>query len=326
MQLQMHAWESALLNRAYEARCHELSLSASSFAPTLCARAYAHCEAITAANSKSFYLASALLPGPKRRAVRALYAFCRVTDDLVDLPGASQTRLDDWRARVLTSTPPEYDLVAVAWTDARLRYGIPLRYAEQLIDGVAQDLQPRRYATFDELAAYSYGVASTVALMSMHIIGYTSTHAIRYAIKLGVALQLTNILRDVAEDWRAGRVYLPVEDLSRYALGEADIEHGIASGVVTPQWREFMRFQIERNRRLYAEAILGIAYLSSEGRFAVTAAADLYCAILGEIERNGYNVFSRRIGVSAWGRVQRLPVAWWRARVRAISPQRPRCR
>ncbi|HXF61292.1 MAG TPA: phytoene/squalene synthase family protein, partial [Caldilineaceae bacterium] len=245
MQLQMHAWESALLNRAYEARGHESSLSASGFAPALCERAYAHCEAITATSSKSFYLASALLPAPKRRAVRALYAFCRVTDDLVDLPGVRrQGRLAEWRSRVLTNTPPEDDLVAVAWTDARLRYGIPLRYAEQLIDGVAQDLEPRRYATFDELAAYSYGVASTVALMSMHIIGYTSTQAIRYAIKLGVALQLTNILRDVAEDWHAGRVYLPAEELARYALGEADIEHGIASGVVTPPWREFMRFQI----------------------------------------------------------------------------------
>jgi phytoene synthase len=260
-------------------------------------------------HSKSFFMASQLLPTDKRRAARALYAFCRVTDDLVDC-GSEQreSRLNLWRDHILSHTPPEDDYVAVAWTDARMRYAIPGRYAEQLIDGVAQDLTPRRYTTFDELAAYSYGVASTVGLMSMHIIGYTSQEAIRYAIKLGVALQITNILRDVAEDFRIGRVYLPEEDLAQFGLTDDDL----ARGEVDERWRNFMRFQIERNRRLYAEAMPGVGLLNPDGRFAIGAAAELYQGILNQIEKSNYNVFAGRASVSTFGKLRRLPGIWWR--------------
>ena len=144
------------------------------------------------------------------------------------------------------------------------------------IDGVARDLDQARYATFDDLTAYAYGVASTVGLMSMRIIGYRSAAAIPYAIKLGVALQLTNILRDVGEDWRAGRVYLPADELAAFGLSEEDV----ARGQVDDRWRDFMRFQIERNRRLYAEAWPGIELLNEDGRFAIAAAGDLYRRIL----------------------------------------------
>jgi 15-cis-phytoene synthase len=198
-------------------------------------------------------------------------------------------------------------LVAVAWTDARLRHQIPVRYAEQLIEGVAQDLQPIRYETFEELAGYAYGVASTVGLMSMHIIGYASAAAIPYAIKLGVALQLTNILRDVGEDLRNGRFYLPFDELRLFGLGEEDLRRG----VVSRAWREFMRFQIERNRRLYAEAAPGIALLDRRGRFAIAAAANLYGAILTDIERHDYDVFNRRASISTGGKLRRLPGIWW---------------
>ena len=169
--------------------------------------------------------------------------------------------------------------------------------------------------TFDELAAYSYGVASTVGLMSMHIIGYSSPEAIRYAIKLGVALQMTNILRDVGEDWRRGRVYLPAEDLNHFGLSTDDI----AAGRVTSNWRRFMRYQIERNRQLYAEALPGIALLAEDGRFAIRAAADLYRAILYAVETNDYDVFSKRAHISALGKVLRLPSVWLQAK-RASSP------
>ncbi len=132
MQLQTHAWESALLLRAYEAGHGHPSHPHSSFAPELLQRAYLYCEGATAFHSKSFHLASKLLPLEKRRAVHALYAFCRVTDDLVDCgAGQEQVQLDQWRERVLSHTPPEDDYVAVAWTDARIRYSIPMRYAEQ---------------------------------------------------------------------------------------------------------------------------------------------------------------------------------------------------
>jgi phytoene synthase len=286
------------------------------------ARAYEHCVAVTREHSKTFYLASALMPPAKRRAVRALYAFCRVTDDLVDHPGPERAiddrleRLEGWRLRALghcaveTRPHSEQDLVALAWTDTRARFGVPTRYAHQLIDGVAQDLRKARYATFEELAEYSYGVASTVGLMSMHITGFCGREAIPYAVKLGVALQLTNILRDVGEDWRNGRLYLPRNELAAYGLSEEDV----ASGQVDERWRSLMRFQIERNRRLYAEALPGVDLLHAEGRLAIAAAGELYRGILEDIEANDYQVFSRRAHVTAWGKLRRLPGIWWRSR------------
>jgi phytoene/squalene synthetase len=214
------------------------------------------------------------------------------------------------RYRRLGGPPALDDPVALAWADVRTRYRVPSQYAHQLMDGVAMDFVVRRYATFDELAEYSYGVASTVGLMAMHIIGFRGPEAIPYAIKLGVSLQITNILRDVAEDWRSGRLYLPQEDLSAFDLDEADI----AAGRVDDRWRAFMRFQVERNRRLYAEALPGIALLHADGRFAIEAAAELYQAILEDIEARGGDVFSRRAYVSRWGKAHRLPGIWWRAR------------
>jgi 15-cis-phytoene synthase len=293
-----------LLARTYEAdNSPRARPSAPARRQALLARAHEHCRRLTAGHSRSFYLASGLLPRPKRQAARALYAFCRTADDIVDGgEAAPATRLAAWRERALAAQPPASDLVAVAWADARRRYAVPARYVEQLLDGVGRDLVQQRYRTFDELAGYAYGVASTVGLMSMHIIGYAGPQAIPYAVKLGVALQLTNILRDVGEDRRAGRLYLPAEELAAFGLTEADL----AAGRVDERWRRFMRYQIRRNRRLYAEAWPGIALLNRDGRLAIRAAADLYRAILADIEAHDYDVFSRRAHVSAWGKLRRL--------------------
>lgn len=312
MQLQ-HTWEHNLLDLATEAlHFHsEQPHSAMTFEDALLEHAYAYCESVTAVNSRSFHMASNLLPPDKRRAARALYAFCRTSDDIVDRQdGDAGARLEQWRVQATRVHPPADDLVAVAWADARLRYSIPLRYAEQLIEGVARDLAQSRYATFADLTGYCYGVASTVGLMSMHIIGYAGPEAIPQAIKLGVALQMTNILRDVGDDWRLGRIYLPQDELAEYGLSEDDI----AAGVVTARWREFMRFQIARNRRLYDEAMPGIRLLNRDGRFAIAAAADLYRGILSAIEANDYDVFRRRAYVGTWGKLRRLPGTWWRSR------------
>ncbi|NJN93353.1 MAG: squalene/phytoene synthase family protein [Anaerolineales bacterium] len=248
------------------------------------------------------------MPAHKRRAARALYAFCRTSDDLVDRPsGDVGTGLSLWRQRVALAEPPTDDSIALAWADTCSRFHIPHRYAEQLIDGVARDLYQSRYDTFDELAGYAYGVASTVGLMSMHIIGFAGPAAIPYAIKLGVALQMTNILRDVGQDWQMGRVYLPQAELAAFELTEGDI----AAGQVDTRWRAFMQFQIERNRRLYAEAWPGIALLNRDGRFAIAAAAGLYRAILDDIERHDYDVFHYRAHVSGWEKLSLLPGIWW---------------
>jgi phytoene synthase len=305
-----HTWEPALLSRALEAWL-PITVAAPKLMSdrALLVRAYAHCAQVTACHSRSFYRASIFLPSEKRQAVRALYAFCRVTDDIVDCSGCNAPQaLSEWRHSALAAEPPIDQLVASAWADARQRYHIPQRLAEQLIDGVARDLDQTRYATFAELTEYAYGVASTVGLMSMCIIGYHSAAAISYAIKLGVALQLTNILRDVGEDWRSGRLYLPADELAAFDLSEADV----ARGQVDDRWRALMRFQIERNRRLYAEAWPGIQLLNADGRFAIAAAGDLYRRILDDIEDHDYDVFTRRARVSSPRKALGLLKLWWR--------------
>jgi phytoene synthase len=200
--------------------------------------------------------------------------------------------------------------------DTQRRYRIPLRYVEQLIEGVARDLHPTRYDTFADLAAHAYGVASTVALMSTHIIGFSGPEAIPDAIKMGVALQITYVLRQVGEDWRSGRVYLPTEELQRFGLTETDLE----AGRVDDRWRAFMRFQIDRNRRLYAEAWPGIPLLHQDGHLAVAAAAEFSRAILDDIQAHDYDVFSRRARVSNWDKLYKLSGIWRRNRKSSELP------
>jgi 15-cis-phytoene synthase len=304
------SWELPLLSLAYAGGRPVVSTSPRPAAdPAVIERAYAHCEALTAQHSRTFHAATRLLPGEKRRAMRALYAFCRVSDNIVDCARDADVggTVAAWRHRASMAMPPADDLVATAWADTRSRFRIPLCYAEQLVDGVARDLRQTRYATFADLTSYAYGVASTVGLMSMYIVGFAGAAAIPYAVKLGVALQLTNILRDVAEDWRTGRVYLPSDELAAYGLADGDL----ACGRVDERWRSFMRFQIERNRRLYAEAWPGIALLHRDGRLAVAAAGDLYRAILRDIEAHDYDVFQRRAHIGGWARLSRLPGIWW---------------
>ena len=238
-----------------------------------------------------------------------LYAFCRESDNIIDEETEERlAKFEIWKQRSLTETPEPDDLIPLAWAHTRSKFSIPKTYAEQLLDGVAQDLVKNRYQNFDELAHYCYGVASTVGLMTMHLIGFSGPEAIPYAIKLGVALQMTNILRDVGEDWQNGRVYLPQDELAAFSLSD---DH-IARGLVTPNWREFMSFQIERTRNLYKESIPGINLLRSKGRFAIMASADLYQQILVQIEQNDYDVFNRRAYVSKRGKFSRLPGIWLR--------------
>lgn len=309
--LEPAVWETRLLRLAHHALDHDTINEPIDNGREHLAQAYEHCAAITKQNSRTFYMASGLLPKAQRQAARALYAFCRVSDDLVDKEINNQhQQILQWRQESLANHPPIYNLVALAWADTRANFNIPRRYAEQLLDGVTSDLLHSRYHTFGELAQYCYGVASTVGLMAMHIVGYEGNKAIPYAIKLGVALQLTNILRDVQEDWENGRLYLPIEELHMFNLDESDI----AAGVVDHRWQAFMRFQIRRARQLYAEAIPGVAMLGKSGRFAIAAAAELYRAILDDIEEHDYDVFSRRAHTTKQEKLNHLPGIWWRAK------------
>jgi phytoene synthase len=314
MVVEIASWEHQLLVWAREALASPAVENVIAPAIGEVNSAYEYCSRITQANSRTFHMASALLPHDKRRAARALYAFCRSTDDMVDKL-ADKTQADrifeNWRARLANPHPAANDPVPLAWADAQARFRIPHGYAEQLIKGVSRDLAQTRYQTFDELTEYCYGVASTVGLMVMHIIGFRNQDALPYAVKLGIALQLTNILRDVGDDWRAGRLYLPLDELAAFGLTENDI----AAARIDDRWRAFMHFQIERVERLYTESEQGIAYLHADGRFAIATAAELYRAILQDIRAHDFDVFHRRAHIGLGGKLSRLPRIWWNSRV-----------
>lgn len=306
------SWEQALLAKATIALENNFPIHLRPIDQTdTLVQAYAYCEQITKENSRTFYIATALMPREKRQAIRALYAFCRVSDDMVDKAKADAiSQLVAWRARVLDHTAAAQDPVLMAWQDTCQRYRIPPIYVEHFLDGLIQDTTMNRYPTFDELAHYCYGVASTVGLMSMHIIGYSGPQALPYAIKLGVALQLTNILRDVGEDWRQGRLYLPQDELAAHGICEEDIARNRIDG----RWHAFMQFQIARAQQLYEASLPGIGMLHADGRFAVAAAAELYQGILKDITAHNYDVFTRRAHVSDISKLARLPGIWWRAK------------
>lgn len=305
------SWEQRLVSWAYEGIDDNPSQPIPGVMGATLGHAYRVSTDVIRQHSRTFYLASSLLPKDKCRAARALYAFSRITDDLVDqteddpLPA-----LKAWRQRALHATPKPKDWIVLAWSDTQHRYKIPKIYAEQLLDGVACDLEKSRYRTFEELAEYSYGVASTVGLMAMHIVGFDGPEAIPYAVKLGVALQLTNILRDVGEDWERGRLYLPQDELAQFGITEDDI----AANRINSRWRAFMRFQVDRVRRLYRESLPGIAHLHRDGRFAIAAAAELYEAILDDLEAHSMDNLNRRACIGLGGKLSRLPRIWWDAK------------
>jgi phytoene synthase len=269
--------------------------------------AFDRADEITRRNSQTFYAATGLLPADARRAIRALYGFCRTTDDLVDREGATLADVEAWRAAVARPAVEQRDPVLRAWGHVREHYGVNPRHEMELIDGVALDIRRQRYAVWPELERYCYLVASTVGLLSMPIIGLapgvTIDEAAPYAIKLGVALQLTNILRDVGEDASRGRVYLPAADLARFGLTAEDI----LNGVNDKRFVALMQFEIKRARDLYFRALPGIALLSPAARPAVGAAALLYRAILDEIEANDYQVYTQRAHTTGLQKLLRLP-------------------
>jgi phytoene synthase len=281
------------------------------------APAYAACRAIIQAYSRSFYLSARLLPAPKCTAVLALYAFCRQSDNIVDdaaargiPPATAAAALDAWAAQTRSLAPTAGDPVVQAWADVRRRFAIPQALADELLAGVRMDLWHSRYATWGDLWIYCYRVASTVGLMSTYITGAVDRAAINYAIRLGVALQLTNILRDVGEDARVGRIYLPLEDLARFGVAPRDL----LAGRMGDGFRALMRFQVARARRLYDAAWPGIALLAPDSRLGVATAATVYRGILDKIEAADYDVFSRRAHLSGGEKLSLLPGVWWRVR------------
>lgn len=271
-------------------------------------------EQVIRQHSKTFFFATGLLPLRSRHAIRSLYAFCRATDDLVDRSDATQQDVEDWRARANLPMAEQSDPILLLWSRVRERYSVNQRYENELIDGVAFDLTRKTYETWEELARYCYHVASTVGLLSIPIIGLAPgasfEDALPYAVNLGIALQLTNILRDVGEDLERGRIYLPLEDLQRFDLTLADIRNQR----VDDRFRALMRFQIQRAEQLYESSLPGIRYLASSARQAVGAAALLYRAILDEIALLDFNVFHQRAYTTSWQKMSMMPLILRRVR------------
>jgi 15-cis-phytoene synthase len=288
--------------------------------------AYEVCRKITAKYSKTFYLGTLLMPEAKRRAIWAIYVWCRRTDELVDGPRAASTTnetLDAWERRIEAVfngvAADDFDLALV---DALKHFPIDIQPFRDMIAGQRMDLHRSRYETFDELHLYCYRVAGTVGLMTTPVMGVDTTNTTtpwytggidptEQAVALGIANQLTNILRDVGEDSRRGRIYLPLEDLALFNYTEADL----FNGVLDDRWRELMKFQIQRARKFFAAAESGISALSDDARFPVWTALMTYRKILDVIEQNQYDVFNQRAYVSGLGKFVCLPVARMRAAV-----------
>jgi phytoene synthase len=237
----------------------------------------------------------------RRRAFHAIYAFCRQTDDLVDdndgKPRLQKMLVRDWRKRLRAAyaTGVSDDPVLGPFVYVMKKYSIPLRYPLELIKGVSMDIAKKEYGTFAELRCYCYHVASVVGIMLMYLFGADNLRRMkRCAIKLGIAMQLTNILRDVGDDARMGRVYFPKDELARFGLTIADI----LSLHKTERLIEFLKFQVARARKYYAEALDGLRLLHRDARLVITMSFTLYREILRVIEENGYEVYTRRAYVT----------------------------
>ncbi|KAJ6391949.1 hypothetical protein OIU77_025832 [Salix suchowensis] len=281
--------------------------------------AYDRCGEVCAEYAKTFYLGTLLMTPERRRAVWAIYVWCRRTDELVDGPNAphiTPKALDRWEQRLgeLFEGRP-YDMYDAALSDTVSKYPVDIQPFKDMIQGMRMDLKKSRYKDFDELYLYCYYVAGTVGLMSVPVMGIApeskaSTESVyNAALALGIANQLTNILRDVGEDARRGRIYLPQDELTQAGLSDEDI----FNGKVTEKWRIFMKGQIKRARMFFDEAEKGVAELSDASRWPVWASLLLYKQILDSIEANDYDNFSKRAYVGKAKKFASLPIAYGRA-------------
>lgn len=287
--------------------------------------AYRRCEYLTKLYSKTFYMGTSLMHPDARKHVWAIYAWCRRTDDLVDSPRACllnrenlEVDLKEWTERLDKIWKGEpIDLFDLAMADTVKKYpDMSIEPYRDMVKGMVMDvpgLGQERYKNFDELYLYCYRVAGTVGLMTMPMLGtadgYTFEDATEPGVALGIGFQLTNILRDVGEDLERGRIYLPQDEIAAFGLTEEDLFRCD----VSPKYKEFMKFQIQRARDYYTIAKTGVPMLAPEGRFAVQASLDLYSRILDVIERNDYDNFRCRAYTSKWEKLTILPGAWWAA-------------
>ncbi len=266
--------------------------------PTDLDLAYDHCRRVAKEHARNFYYAFRTLPARKRNAIYAAYAFCRLCDDIADgeMPLEDKRRLFAATRDSLAEPSDEgsRDPVFRALADAAKVFDIPDDYLEEIIQGVEMDLALTRFQTFEELRTYCYKVASVVGLLCIEVFGYEDPEAKERAVDLGLAMQLTNILRDVREDAKRGRIYIPLDDLERFGYTEREL----FDGVVNDAFRNLMRFQTARARGFFDSGKLLIPLLSAKSRPCPAVLHGVYSAILDRIEAEGFNVFERRIGLT----------------------------
>ncbi len=270
---------------------------------------YARCAAVTRQASSNFYYAFMLLPIERRRALYAVYAFCRFVDDIADDdsvpdPASLLARWRDELSNVFAGIPTR--AVSRALAENITRFNIPRRYFDEVIDGVEMDLSRRCYETFDELGLYCRRVASAVGLICIEIFGYVNPSTRIYAEKLGLAFQLTNIIRDVREDAERGRIYLPLEDLRRFGVTESEL----LKGAYNDRFRALMAFESERARDFYRAAALALPPEDRPSMLAAEAMRLIYSALLEQIVRSGYRVFDRRHRLSTPRKLYLVGRAW----------------
>jgi phytoene synthase len=266
-----------------------------------------YCQQKAAASGSSFYYAFLFLPAERRRAITALYAFCREVDDIVDETNdlqLAQTRLAWWRTEIgrMFAGDPQHP-VTRALAPALGPFGIDAARLNEIIDGVEMDLTQSRYLDFAGLERYCYRVASVVGILAAGIFGYRDARTLEYARDLGIAFQLTNIVRDVGEDARRNRIYLPMEDLKAYGVTAADITGARYSDA----FADLMRFQARRAEKFYDRALAALPDVDRRAQRPGLIMAAIYRALLAEIERDGFRVLSARTSLTP---LRKLWLAW----------------
>lgn len=266
-----------------------------------------YCQQKAAASGSSFYYSFLFLPPEKRRAITALYAFCREVDDIVDSdvdPGVARAKLAWWRTEVdnLFDGSPQHP-VTRALSDPIQQFNLPREHFLEIIDGMEMDLDYNSYPSFKELSLYCHRVASMVGLMSAEIFGYEDRHTLKYAHHLGMAFQLTNILRDVREDSRRGRLYIPLDELHRFGVEMQQIMGDQTTGEI----RALLRYQAQRARQYYRKAFEVLPDVDRYAQRSGLIMAAIYLATLEEIEKEGFNVLETRTTLTP---LRKLWLAW----------------
>ena len=271
---------------------------------------YVYCERLARRAARNFYYGFLLLPRPKRLALCALYAYMRRVDDLADTPGELDTKrqlLAEWRERTERALAGEREGEPIwpALADTLERYRIPAEYLLDVVRGAEMDLEGSVYRTFDDLRRYCYHVAGAVGLVCVYVFGFSDPRAPELAEQMGIAFQLTNILRDLGQDYRMGRVYLPEEDFERFACRPEDLGRQSApEGALA----EMLRFEARRAWEFYERAWTLVPLVSEDSRRALWALARIYSGLLEEIERRGFDVFSARARLST---AEKIAILFW---------------